>query len=193
MASATSTTPAFARPGVSGEFHSQGGLFLAARLARRRGFAADSMFFIADPSTDPTGEPVGFVRPVSTVRELAGAGAVLGLLTGLIWALSVPSQHAPLLPRAVVDSLLGLICGGLLGWLGGWAHLSVLAGKYLQTATAGGSLRLKIVLPADLAEPERDRQAELAERVLREAKAETLIRFDGTLETNSPQSAAYLA
>ncbi len=87
MAAAATTTPLATRTaGVSGEFHSQGNLLLAARTARRRGFAADRMWFIGEPTEDALGGPMGFVLPVSFVRELTLALAVLGGLLGLLLA-----------------------------------------------------------------------------------------------------------
>ncbi len=179
--------------GVSGEFHTQGGLFLAARAARRRGFAADRMWYLGDPSEDVTGTPLGFVRPVSQVRELAVAGAVLGLLGGLLVGLTSPTAAGLSLADLPLAAVVGALVGGLAFGFGAWAALSSLIGKYLLYATRGAALWLKIGVDESLPVEEQERRAELAERVLREAKAESLRKLDGTVEVNSPQSESYVA
>lgn len=181
------------RPGVSGEFHTQGGLKLAVRIARRHGFPLERMWLIGDPARDRLGDEIGFVLPAGLVREAAVAGAVIGLLVGLLCAWLLP-------PKPFGEMLRGLLpwclSTGIAGWLAatGLASLGMSAriGAYLQSAQTSG-LRLKILIPTDVPEPEQARQAELAERALREAKAETLLRLDGTTVVNSPQSAEYVA
>ncbi|MCC7492556.1 MAG: hypothetical protein IT204_09430 [Fimbriimonadaceae bacterium] len=187
---ATATGPSGAF--VSGEFHTQGGLFLAARQAVRRGFPRASLGYVGDPAEDASGAPLGFVLPASYSREFAGAGALVGLLIGLLTALFLPwislAHSLSRLPGGLAAGLLGgLALGGSLGW----ALVSHRLGAYLTHARAG-ALRLRIELPTDLPETERDRLAELAELALREAKAESLRHTDGATEVNSPQSPAYV-
>jgi len=194
MAAAVTTTPLATRtPGVSGEFHSQGNLLLAARTARRRGFAADRMWFIGEPTQDAQGAPMGFVLPVSFVREMALAMAVLGGLLGLLIASTITFQTWGLaLQRAPIGLISGAVAGAVIGLFSGWAALSARVGAYLYRAHAG-TLRLKIGLAADLPAAELERLAEVAERVLREAKAESVRRVDGSVDYNSPQHPAYVA
>ena len=194
MAGATGSTPLATRsPGVIGEFHAQGNLLLAARTARRRGFAGDRMWFIGDPAVDRTGAPMGFVLPVSFVREMGLMGLLVGLLLGFLFGMfyDFHGYVAGLqrLPGALVT---GALIGSLSLLLVGWAALSARIGAYLFKAQAG-SLHLKIGLPMHLPEAEREHLAETAELVLREAKAETIRHVDGTVEVNSPQSPAYVA
>ncbi len=194
MAAAATTTPLATRTaGVSGEFHSQGNLLLAARTARRRGFAADRMWFIGEPTEDALGGPMGFVLPVSFVRELTLALAVLGGLLGLLLASTLQWRGwGEALRQAPVGLLAGAVVGAAIGLGSGWAALSARVGAYLARAHAG-TLRLKIGLPAGLPAAEAERLAEVAERVLREAKAESVRRADGTVDYNSPQNPAYVA
>ena len=194
MAAAVMATPLATRtPGVSGEFHSQGNLLLAARTARRRGFAADRMWFIGEPAEDLLGGPMGFVLPVSFVREMAFGWAVIGALGGVLVAGTLQWQGlGAALQRAPVGLIVGVIGGGLLGLFGGWAALSARVGAYLSRASAG-TLRLKIGLVGELPQAEAERLAEVAESVLREAKAESIRRLDGSVDYNSPQNPAYVA
>lgn len=179
-------------PGVSGEFHAQGNLLLAARTARRRGFAADRMWFIGDPTEDHQGAPMGFILPVSFVREMILMGVVIGLLAGFLLGMFLEWKGWGPAFRNLASWLpSGVIVGGLIGMIGGWCALSARIGAYLHNAHAG-TLRLKIAIPQDVPAAERERLAETAERVLREAHAESLLRLDGTVDINSPQSPAYI-
>ncbi len=194
MAASAGSTPAgHLMAGVSGEFHLQGNLLLAARTARRRGLPPDRMWLVGAAAEDRQGAPIGFVLPVSFVRELSLAGAVVGLLIGLLTAftLDAPGLSAAL-PRLAPTVVGAVLLGAVGGLLAGWAAVSARVGAYLRAATAG-ALLLKIGIPDDLPETERERLAETAERVLREAKAEAIHQMDGTVEVNSPQSPEYLA
>lgn len=194
MAAVDTVTPLAARtPGVSGEFHSQGNLLLAARTARRRGFATDRMWFVGESTEDALGAPMGFVLPVSFVREMALAMAVLGGLLGLLLASTISWRGwGYALQQAPVGLVAGVLAGGVFGLFAGWAALSARVGAYLSRARAG-TLRLKIGLPEDLPAAEAERLAEVAERVLREAKAESVQRLDSSVVYNSPQHAGYVA
>lgn len=194
MAARTGSTPAgHLMAGVSGEFHLQGNLLLAARTARRRGLPPDRMWLIGGAAEDRQGAPIGFVLPVSFVRELTLAGAVVGLLIGLLTALTLDAPGLSAASGRLAPTVVGaLLLGAVGGLLAGWAAVSARVGAYLRAATAG-ALLLKIGIPDDLPETERERLAEIAERVLREAKAEAIHQMDGTVEVNSPQSPEYLA
>lgn len=189
----TTTGAAQSSPGVSGEFHTAGALLLAAKTARRRGFAADRLWFVGQPARDRLGDDIGFAMPASLVREAMVVGALLATLAGVLFLLTLPPKPPAvwlprLLPDVVTSALLGAAVGGLVGWLGRSARL----GAYLQNAVAGG-LFLTIEIPTEVAETEQARLTELAELALREAKAESIRRRDGSVEINSPQNAAYVA
>ncbi|MBI2301621.1 MAG: hypothetical protein HYU66_22190 [Armatimonadetes bacterium] len=134
-------------PGVSGEFHSQGALKLAARVAQREGIPAERIWYLGEPATDRMGDPTGVVLPASLPREAALAGLVLGVLVGVLCAFLLPPQPflkglLRVVPRAVSMGLLGMAVGGLAAW----ASISGRLGGYLESVRAG-SLRLKITLP----------------------------------------------
>lgn len=178
--------------GVSGEFHSQGNLLLAARTARRAGLPGERMWLIGDPAEDHAGAPMGFVIPVSFVREMALSFLLVGALFGAITSGSLYwTGWADAARKIPAGLLLGGLSGGVAGLFIGWAAVSARIGAYLFNAKAG-TLRLKIGIP-QVAEGERERQAELAERSLRVAHAESIVRLDGSVEVNSPQSPAYVA
>lgn len=190
-----STTTASGEPaaGVSGEFHTAGGLLLAAKAARRRGFASDRVWFVGQPAHDRLGDDIGFAMPASLVREAAVVGAAIAILAGALFVITFPPKPLTdwlprLLPGVLTSAVVGAAVGSLAAWLGRSARL----GAYLQNAVAGG-LYLKLEIPAEVAETERARLTELAELALREAKAESIRRLDGSVDINSPQSAAYVA
>ncbi|NUQ01442.1 MAG: hypothetical protein HUU35_16485 [Armatimonadetes bacterium] len=178
--------------GVSGEFHSQGNLLLAARTARRAGLPGERMWLIGDPAEDHAGAPMGFVIPVSFVREMAISFLLMGALFGAITSGSLYwTGWADAARKIPVGLVVGGLTGGLVGMFCGWAAISARIGAYLFNARAG-TLRLKIGIPPS-SETERERLAEAAERVLRKAHAESISRLDGAVEVNSPQSPAYVA
>lgn len=174
-------------PGVVGEFHAQGIVLNAAKVGKRHGFPYERMWYLGEPTTDPYGEDIGFVVPTSVVRESTLLGTVLLALGAAIVTASFRMWSA--IPGATIGFA---ILGAGLGWFIGWAGLSARMGSYLMHGTAGG-LGLKIGIPTDVTQTERERLAELAERALREAKAESIVRLDGSRVVNSPQSSEYIA
>lgn len=178
--------------GVVGEFHSLGNLLLAARTARRRGFATERLWYLGEPTHDRAGGPLGFVLPASLVRESALAGALLGGLAGALLAFSLTwtgwADGLARLPVGLVwGALSGAVVGGGAGWLGLTSHIS----DYLDNARHG-TVWLKIGLPEGVSATDRERLAELATQALRVARAEAIQQLDGTVEINSPQSPAWL-
>jgi hypothetical protein len=189
MASVASERAAGTAAGVSGEFHSSSWLQLAAGIALRRGIERRRLYFIGESGADHLGEPLGFVLPVSFAHEFALAAVLLGTLAG---ALVGATMYVPTSPAKIAVGLVaGFAAGVVFGFGAGFLAVSARIGAYLNASRAG-ALWLKIELdPADGEEGRR--QAERAEAILREARAESVRRVDGTRVINSPQSADFVA